>query len=214
VGAAAAVTIPEGQNEVLYPLNANGGAVPRTWKMVVIGHADIGNGPIWVSSALTDLAISTPYANMAIDMAAAEQGKPVEVVAKIQQAIPFDGPAKVQLVGLPAGVASKELEFTKESTELVFPVTIDPTSPAGQHATLFCQFTVVQNGESIVHNSAFGGVLRIDPPPPAPANQPAAAAAPTPAAPAEKRLTRLEKLRLEQAERVKQAMYAAAGGGK
>ncbi len=182
--------------------------------MVVIGHADVGNGPVWVSSALTDLSVSTPYANMAIDMAAAEQGKPVEVVAKIQQAIPFDGPAKVQLVGLPAGVASKELEFTKDSTELVFPVTIDPTSPAGQHATLFCQFTVVQNGEPIVHNSAFGGVLRIDPPPPAPANQPAAAETPAPAAPTEKRLTRLEKLRLEQAERVKQAMNAAAGGGK
>jgi hypothetical protein len=213
VGAAAAVTIPEGQSEVLYPLNANGGAVPRVWKVVVIGHADVGNGPVWVSSALTDLSVSTPYANMAIDMAAAEQGKPVEVVAKIQQAIPFDGPAKVQLVGLPAGVASKELEFNKEATELVFPVTIDPTSPTGQHATLFCQFTIVQNGEPIVHSSAFGGVLRIDPPPPAPANQPAAAT-PAPAAPTEKRLTRLEKLRLEQAERVKQAMNAAAGGGK
>jgi hypothetical protein len=211
VGAAAAATIPEGQNEVLYPLNANGGAVPRTWKVVVIGHADVGNGPIWVSSALTDLTVATPYANMAIDMAATEQGKPVEVVAKIQQAVPFEGNAKVQLVGLPAGVASKELEFNKETKELVFPVTIDPTSPTGQHATLFCQFTVTQNGETIVHNSGFGGVLRIDPPPPVTANQPAAA--PAPPAPTEKRLTRLETLRLEQAERVKQAM-SAAGGGK
>lgn len=212
VGAAAAVTIPEGQNEVVYPLNANGGAVPRTWKVVVIGHADVGNGPIWVSSALTDLTISTPYANLAIDMAAAEQGKPVEVVAKIQQAIPFEGPAKVQLVGLPAGVASKELEFTKDTKELVFPVTIDAASPTGQHGTLFCQFTLMQNGEPVVHNSGFGGVLRIDPPPPAPATPVAEAAAPAPA-PTEKRLTRLEKLRLEQAERVKQAM-SAAGGGK
>jgi hypothetical protein len=211
IGAAAAVTLPEGQNEVLYPLNANGGAVPRTWKVVVIGHADVGNGPVWVSTQLTDLIVSTPYANLTIDMAAAEQGKPVEVVAKIQHATAFDGPAKVQLVGLPAGVASKELEFTKETTELVFPVTIDTTSPAGQHGTLFCQFTVTQNGEPIVHNAGFGGVLRIDPPPPPMPNQaPAAAEAPAaPAAAPEKRLTRLEKLRLEQSERAK---LAGAGG--
>lgn len=215
VGAAASATIPEGQNEVVYPLNANGGAVPRTWKVVVIGHADVGNGPIWVSTQLADLTVSTPYANMTIEMAAAEQGKPVEVVAKIAQATPFEGPAKVNLVGLPAGVASKELEFNKDMTEIVFPVTIDKGSPTGQHATLFCQFIVNQNGEQIVHNSGFGGVLRIDAPPPPMANQPPAAAPaatpmPTPAAP-EKRLTRLEKLRLEQAERAKQAASAGSG---
>ena len=215
VGAAASATIPEGQNEVIYPLNANAGAVPRNWKVVVIGHADVGNGPIWVSTQLADLTVAAPYANMTIEMAAAEQGKPTEVVAKIQQATPFDGPAKVTLVGLPAGVATKELEFSKETAELVFPVTIDAASPTGQHATLFCQFTVMQNGEPIVHNTAFGGVLRIDAPPPPMANQPAPAAAPAAAPMAtpapEKRLTRLEKLRLEQAERAKQAATAGSG---
>lgn len=204
VGSAVSVTIPEGQNEVFYPLNANGDAPIRTWKVVVTGHADVGNGPIWVSSQLADLSIAAPYANLTLEMAAAEQGKPTEVVAKIHHNAPFDGPAKVQLVGLPAGVASTELEFTKETAELVFPVTIDASSPPGQHKTLFCQFTIQSEGEPIVHSTAFGGVLRIDPPPPPMANP-----APTPAQPAAspdqppKRLTRLEQLRLEQAERQK-----------
>lgn len=212
VGAAAAITIPEGQNEVVYPLNANGNAAVRTWKVVVTGHADVGNGPIWVSTQLADLTIAPPYANLKIEMAAAEQGKPVEVVAKLEHATPFEGPAKINLVGLPAGVASKELEFNKETAELVFPVTIDPTSPTGQHATLFCQFTVVQDGEPIVHNTGFGGVLRIDAPPPPMPNQPAQPEVAATPAPTEKRLTRLEKLRLEQAERAKAAAAAAASG--
>ena len=178
VGAAASAAIPEGQTETTYPLNANGGAVPRTWKVVVIGHADVGNGPLWVSTQLADLTVVPPYANMTIEMAAAEQGKPTEVVAKIQQSTPFDGTAKVTLVGLPAGVATKEIEFNKDAKEIVFPVTIGAASPTGQHATLFCQFVVTQNGEPIVHNTAFGGVLRIDAPPPPAANQPPAPATP------------------------------------
>jgi len=64
------------------------------------------------------------------------------------------------------------------------------------------------NGEPVVHNVG-GTELRIDVPiPPKVASAaPAPMAKPMPApaaAPAEKRLTRLEKLRLEQAEREKQ----------
>jgi hypothetical protein len=103
--------------------------------------------------------------------------------------------------------------LTKDSAEVVFPVTTEMGSPVGQHATLFCQITVTQNGEPIVHNLGHGGVLRIDAPPPPKPDQPAApaaaAAAPPPANPMpEVRLTRLQKLRLEQAERLKAAASA------
>jgi hypothetical protein len=66
------------------------------------------------------------------------------------------------------------------------------------------------NGEPVVHNVG-GTELRIDVPIPpkvtaaAPAPMPMGKPAPAPVAqPMEKRLTRLEKLRLEQAEREKQ----------
>lgn len=216
VGAAAGVTIPEGQNTVSYPINANGGAQARTWKIVAIAQATVGNGPVWVSSQLANLTITPPYVGLQIQMAAAEQGKPTEVVAKVQVNTPFEGQATAKLLGLPAKVAAKDLTVTKETKEIVFPVTIDPTSPAGQHKTLFCQLTVTEKGEPVIHNLNYGATLRIDPPPPMPAAAPVAAAAPAQAAapaaakPPEKRLTRLEQLRLEHAERAKAQAAKAA----
>ncbi len=58
----------------------------------------------------------------------------------------------------------------------------DKVSPAGNHANLFCQVVVTQNGEPIVHNIGTG-TLRIDVPlPPKPAAPAAAAAKPAAAA--------------------------------
>ena len=128
-------------------------------------------------------------------------------------ATPFDGPAKVRLVGLPHKVSSPEMDITKETKEFAFKVTTEKESPAGTHKNLFCQVVIQQAGEPIVHNVG-GTELRIDVPLPQKPNAatPAVTAAPAPTAappaPAEKRLTRLEKLRLEQAEREKAASPA------
>jgi hypothetical protein len=71
--------------------------------------------------------------------------------------------------------------------------------------------TITKDGEPIPHSVGGGGVLRIDKPKPTQVaevkkeEKPAAAAPP-----AEKPLTRLEKLRLDQAEREK----TAKGGAK
>lgn len=213
VGSAGSATIGEGQTETYYPLNANGSAQARKWSVVVIAQATVGNGPVWVSSQLFPLEVAAPYMTVAIQMAATEQGKPTEVVCKVTQSTPFEGEAKATLVGLPAQVGTKEVMLTKDSSEVVFPVTTEMGSPVGQHATLFCQITVTQNGEPIVHNLGHGGVLRIDAPPPPKPDQPAAPAAAAAAPPSanpmpEVRLTRLQKLRLEQAERLKAAAAA------
>jgi hypothetical protein len=39
IGAQGTVTIPRGQSEALYPINANGNAATKTWKIAVIGSA-------------------------------------------------------------------------------------------------------------------------------------------------------------------------------
>ena len=79
-------------------------------------------------------------------------------------------------------------------------------SPEGTHKNIFCQVTVTENNESIVHARVGDSELRIDKPLPMPTAAPmpepmpvaAVVAAPVPVAPpVEKRLTRLEKLRLE-----------------
>ncbi|HZU35307.1 MAG TPA: PPC domain-containing protein [Gemmataceae bacterium] len=203
VGSATAATIPEGQNETVIPMNAAGNAEVRKWKIVVIGQATVGNGPVWVASQLATLQIAPPYVNFAMERAAAEQGKATEIFCKIQQNTPFPGKAKVQLLGLPNKVTAPVLEITKDTKELAFKVTVDKTSPAGQHKNLFCQVVITQNGEPIVENTG-GTELRIDVPlKVAAAPKPQAAAKPEPAKPMQKRLSRLEQLRLEQQEREK-----------
>ena len=53
-----AIAIPEGKNEAVIPMNANGGAELRTWKIVVNGASGVATGPIMVSSQLANLTIA------------------------------------------------------------------------------------------------------------------------------------------------------------
>jgi hypothetical protein len=212
VSSATSVLIPEGQNEILLPMNASAGAPARKWKIAVLGTAPVGNGPVWVSSQLATLEVAPPFVTFALERAAAEQGKETNLFCKVQHATPFTGAAKVRLLGLPPKVTANEVDITNDTKEFAFKLGIDKTSPPGQHRGLFCQMVALQNGEPVVHNLA-GTELRIDvplppkanePPRPPPAPMPAQPAA-APAKPPEKRLTRLEQLRKDQEEREKAA---------
>jgi hypothetical protein len=216
VGSASSVVIPENQTEALYPINANGGAQVRKWRIAILGTAAVGNGPAWVSSQLATLEVAPPFVAFALERAASEQGKNTEMHCKVQVGTPFAGAAKVQLIGLPNKVTTVGKEITKDTKDFSFPLTIDKASPPGQHRNLFCQVVVVQNGEPILHNVG-SGELRIDVPLPPKANAPPPPPMPVaqkPAAPMEKRLSRLEKLRLEQEEREKAAKAGGAAPKK
>ena len=209
VGSGGGITIPEGQNEAVIPMNADGGAELRTWKIVVNGASGVASGPIMVSSQLANLTIANPYVGLSFVAASVDQGKEVDMAVKVAKAVDFPGEAQVTLIGLPNKVTTDVKKITKDTTDLAFHIKTDKVSPAGNHASLFCQVVITQNGEPIVHNIGTGA-LRIDVPLPPKANTPApapvVAAAPKPAAPvAAKPLTRLEKLRLES----KQAKAAA-----
>lgn len=214
VSSASSATIAEGATETILPLNASGGAQVRKWKTAVVGVATVGNGPVYVSSQLAVLEVAAPFFTFALERAAAEQGKDTEIFCKIQQLTAFPGNAKVRLLGLPNTATAGEMEITKDTKELAFKVTVPKTTPAGQHRNLLCQTAFVLNGEPVVYNVG-GGELRVDvpivpkvAPVPTPMPTPVAVKPPDPAKPPEKRLTRLEKLRLEQEEREK----AAKGG--
>jgi hypothetical protein len=205
VGSAGAATIAANQNETVLPLNANTGAPVRKWKYVVWGVATVGNGPVWVSSQLANLEIAPPYLALNLERAMGEQGKTTTLYGRVQVTTPWEGPAKVQLIGLPAKVTAPVVDLVKDAKEIAFPITLDPAAPAGQHKNLFCQVVITQNGEPVVQNIG-SSELRVDKPlvaaaPTAAAAKPAAAP-PTPPA-GEKRLTRLEQLRKEQEEREK-----------
>jgi hypothetical protein len=199
VGSVGGITIPDGQTEGLFTLNANNGAPVRKWKYVVWGVATVGNGPIWTSSQLATFEIAPPYLAVNLERAMGEQGKATTLFGKVQVNTPFPDKAKVKLIGLPPKVECPEVEITAESKEISFPLKLDAAAAAGTHKNLFCQIVVTQNGEPVLHNLG-SSELRIDVPIVAKAAPtPAAAAAPK----AEKRLSRLEQLRKEQEEREK-----------
>jgi hypothetical protein len=212
VGSSGSIAIPEGQTEVLIPITANGAAELGKWKIVVLGDATVGDGPITVASQMATLEVSEPYLAFNFQSAATEQGKPTDLVIKVEKRKDFEGPAKIELLGLPNEVTTEPREITKDSTELIFAVKTTGNSPAGRHKTVICRAVITANGEPISHTLGTGE-LRIDTPLPPKANP--AAEAPMPAAAAaapapEKRLSPLEKLRLER----QQAKTAAKVAGE
>jgi hypothetical protein len=209
IGASGGIVIPEGQSEALIPMNANG-AEARSWKLVIHGDSSVPGGPIRVSSQLFNLRIDQPYIQLAYTNTTIEQGKETDLAVKVTKVKDFDGEATVNLIGLPNNATTDVQKITKETADMMFHIATKPDTPAGNHANLFCQVVITENGEPIVHNLGTGAI-RVDVPIVAPAAAPMPVAEAAPAAPAEpaaKPLTRLEKLRKEAAERTK------SGGGE
>lgn len=206
LGAQGTVTMAQGQSQVEYPINANGNAATKTWKIAFIGSAPGANGVVWVSTQLIPLTVAPPYVAMKIEMTSVEQGKEADILCKLEQLKPFEGKAKVGLYGLPPNVTAEpaEKEITKDDREVHFHVKAAANSPAGQHKSVFGQIVVSENGEGIAHSVGAGGVLRIDPPPPPKKDAPAAKAAEAKPGEPAKRLTRLEQLRQEAEEKPKE----------
>jgi hypothetical protein len=213
VGAASSVQIPEGQNEVLYPLNAAGNAQEGTWGIFALGAADI-NGQAWTSSQLARLTVATQPVSLELSRAACEQGQSVQILGKVTVNTQFEGKATMKLIGLPPKVECPPVEFASNATEVVFTVNTAADSPPGQHKNIFAEVSIPFAGETIVLRAG-NTELQIDrplpkaapPPQPAPAAQPAPQPPPQqPMQPAEKPLSRLEKLRREAQQR-------RAGGG-
>jgi hypothetical protein len=208
VASSGSINIAENQNEAIIPLTANGGAAIGTWKICVVGRSGSREDSIRCSTQLADLTIAEQFYKFAFDKSAVEQGKETEVVAKVEKLTDFAGPAKAELVGLPANTTTAPMEFTKDTTELVFKVAAAAESRPGRYPSLICVTTFPVEGETVTHTLGTGE-LRIDAPlPPKPDAPPAAAAAAAPMPmPAEavpmKRLSRLEQLRLEKEQQGK-----------
>ena len=155
---------------------------------------------MWVSTQLAELEVAPPFVGGKIEMAAAEQGKPAQVLCNLEQKKPFEGKAKVQLLGLPPNATAAQRGDHVGRHKGHLRRADEREEPVGPHKTLFCVVTVTQDGEPIVQSIAGGGVLRIDAPPPAPAARPQPPRRPRRRrSTGDKPLSRLEKLRLEQA---------------
>jgi hypothetical protein len=205
IGANSEIAIPKGQTEALYQLNADGNAAIGKWPIYVLGSSNVNGGCLGLLPNGPDrsgrtLRWSRPPKSLR------RAGTGDRNCRRSSNPQGTESPAQVTLLGLPHKVTAEPLQITPETKELVFKIKTATDSPEGNHKNVFCQVTVTENNEPIVHARLGNSELRIDKPlppkptaapMPAPAAVAAAPAAPAPAPPAEKRLTRLEKLRLE-----------------
>lgn len=162
IGNAGIQTIKENENEGTVTISANANAPLQKWKVCVVGSADFGKGPVYFSTQLIDVEVTAPLVGGKISRTFVDQGDSTAMTVKIDQTTPFEGKAKLQLLGLPPGATADEQEFTKDDKEVKFTVKADKATPAGQHKQLFCQFTLLKDGEPMTSTFANGGILRVD----------------------------------------------------
>ena len=165
-----------------------------------------------VSSQLAKLRSPRRSWRFTYQAASVEQGKEVDLVVKVAKAVDFEGKAKVTLLGLPNKVTT-DVEDDHQGHDgaglprqdrrgLAGRQPREPVLPGGRHAE--------RRADRAQHSAraSCGSTCRCRPRPNAPPTPVAAAAAQPPRrrrSRAEKRLTRLEKLRLEKQERDKAA---------
>ncbi len=155
-------------SEANVPVTANGDAWTRDWPICVVGEVNV-DGVYFTSTQFAPLKVVEPYFNLTFPSVAAVQGNSVEYVVAIEQRTRFTGAAKVELQGLPPGATATAAEFTAESKEVKFQITLTADARVGRHKSLFCHITHDEAGEAVTHNLGTGE-LCIDPVP-----QPAAA---------------------------------------
>jgi hypothetical protein len=204
IGSSGSISIPADKSEAAIPLTANNGAAIGSWPIVVTGSATVAGGRVEVATQMAKLEISDSFFTFAFEKTAAELGQDTELVVNVENKIPFDGEAEVQLLGLPANTSTKPepLKIKKDSTQMVFPIKVEQNARPATYKSLVCRAVVVQKGEPVTHTLGTGE-LRVDKPlpPKVEAPKPQAKPAPKPAAPkppVKKRLTRLDQLRLER----------------
>jgi hypothetical protein len=193
------VKIAPEASEATINLSISPDAPLKKWSLCVVASADFGKGATWFSSGIFDVELSEAPLGGSLVRSSISQGATAQMKLKLEQKVPFEGKAKIELMGLPNGVTAEPQEATAETTELVFNLSAKPEASLGIQKAVTAQFTVQKNGIPLTANCATGGIVRVDKGDPAvlalakaaqaaaaaaPATPPAAAPAPAAAAPA------------------------------
>ncbi len=200
VNSSRSIKIVKGKNEAVIPMNASGNAPIRESDITVRAIARVGNANVEICTPFAKIKVAEQYMKLKYVTSAVERGSSLDFPVQIENVTPFEGKAKVELIGLPNKVTTVAQEITKDTKEVVFPIKTDPASPLGEHKNLFCRITVMVNGEPVLHNIGTGRLRLNKPAPKIVAKKAAPKAAPKKAAvtPKKKVLSRLEMLREQQ----------------
>ncbi len=139
--------IDKGANEVLIPITANGGAGVAVWPMVMVARYNTDQGQVKLVTPPIQLEVQEQLFKFEFPRIAGEQGQNIDLTVGVQVLRPFEGKCEVQLVGLPAGVTSPadKQTVTPETTAITFPLVIAADAKVGNHKSLHCVATVIND---------------------------------------------------------------------
>jgi hypothetical protein len=90
----------------------------------------------------------------------------VEMLVNLAQKVPFDGPAQVELVGLPPKVATTQAAVSSSTSAIKYALQVPTSAPAGRYGGVFVRAVVMRNGQPVVHQSPPGELTLDTPLPP------------------------------------------------
>ena len=165
VGTTYQIVMKKGSSEVDYPLNANSKAQIGKWPMYVVGNSKF-KGTAWTSSQMAEIEVAEPFVTAQIARMSIQRGESTQLVCKFNQLKPFEGEAKVEILGVPANITVEPAKtITKDTKEIAFAIQTNEKSPIGKHGGLFCRLTITQSGEPIV-STAGRAQLQVNKPKP------------------------------------------------
>lgn len=157
------VTIPADKHEISLPATANKNAALGESRIVAIASASVGGIDYQLASPMVSLNVAEPLVAVTFPKCKVSRGQSAELVVGLECIETFDGEAKVELLGLPAGVTCEPIHVAHGATELKFEVVASEKARLGRAGGLVCKITIWQNEEPIVHMLGTGR-LRVDPP--------------------------------------------------
>jgi hypothetical protein len=172
--------IPGDQTEIELPLDAQANAGVGKFNIAITATA----GGYAVCSPFINLEVAEPWVTFEVPEVQTDQGKPVEITVKVNQAKEYAGEYQAELLGLPKGVTAPPQTISHATTQLKFPVEVAADAPEGKHQGLFVRAVLEAEGENVLHQSG-GGQLQIFKPLPPDLQKPAEPAATEQAKPEE-----------------------------
>lgn len=155
------LSVTKGKTEASIPVTANGNATVGEWPIVVVGETSIG-GRVIVSTEIVPLRVAEAFLIVKQPRVATEQGKSVEFPINLETRTPFEGTAKIELLGLPPGVSSTPVEVAAGAEVATLQLDVKPDARIGRHRSIACRVTLTDQGEPVVATHR-GGELMIDP---------------------------------------------------
>ncbi len=165
-------TVAAGASEATMRISAKGDAALGSRPLVVTANTTGGFQPGWyfgtgrmrVSSRIESITVAEPFFTLASEPDSVRRGERKRYAWRVEHKKPFEGEARVGLLGLPKGV--KVIEplpvVTKDSQEIGFQIEASDAALLGSVKGIGCEVTVQAAGQQVRQRTGTG-VLRIDP---------------------------------------------------